>query len=258
MKIKLTVLLLMFCLYAKAQQRDTLQGHITVADANGAGIFIINKKTGTEVKSDAKGLFKILAKNGDRLAVYSNTTIAREFLISTESFKNPPYDLEVEPQSFEIEEVVVAEIISPEALGLPKNQKHYTPAERRVKTATDLNPKLIGGFGLIGAALSLDPLINAITGRTKMLKKELATERKIMGMENLNNIYTEEQIVSELAIPPHMVQAFLYYAVEDNALAEALKSKNDERAKLELYILADKYLALLKEPQVPPTQNTPK
>jgi len=240
-------------MHAVAQKRDTLQGRVTVEGINAHNIFVINKSTGAEAKSGTQGLFKIAAKNGDRLTVYSDKTVVKEFYISTESFKNPPYELAVVPQSYEIEEVVVSQIILPEALGLPKNQKRCTPAERRVKTATDLNMYILPPLGL---SFSLDPFVNAITGRTKMLKKVLVTERKVMGMENLNNIYTEEQIVSELAIPPHMVQAFLYYAVEDNALAEALKSKNDERAKLELYILADKYLALLKEPQAPATQNT--
>jgi hypothetical protein len=237
----------MFALHAAAQKRDTLQGRITVADARAPGIFVINKNTGTEVKTDSKGEFSIPAKNGDRLVVYSNITIVREFFISADSFKNMPYEMAVDPQGYEIEEVLIDESITPESLGLvAEGQKRYTVAERRLKTAGEFKPTFLFFLGG-GVSFPLDPIINAITGRTKMLKKELATERKQFGMEKINNIYTEEQITTELAIPAEKVQAFLFYAVEDEELLRAIKNKNDSRAKLELSVLATKYLALQQE-----------
>jgi len=247
MKTKLTALLmLLFCLHAAAQQRDTLQGRVTVADANAPGIFVINKNTGTEVKTNNKGLFKIPARNGDRLTVYSEKTVVREFYIDANAFKNPPYELAVDPQSYEIEEVVVTQGLSPAAFGLPENQKRYTVAERRLKTAGEFKPSLLFFLGG-GISFPLDPIINAITGRTKMLKKELATERRQMAMEGITDIYNEEQIVSVLGIPSDKVQAFLFYIVEDPVLMQVMKEKNNERIKLELYVLAQRYLTLQQE-----------
>jgi hypothetical protein len=250
MKTKLLAILLLFTLHMAGQERATLMGRVMVDDAHAPGVFVINKNTGTEVKTDNKGEFLLPARNGDRLVVYSNKTVVREFTISADSFKNMPYELAVEPQAYELEEVIITDQISAESLGLvPEGQKRYTVAERRLKTAGEFKPTFMFFLGG-GVAFPLDPIINAITGRTKMLKKELVTERKIMGMENINNIYTE-QITSLLGIPAEKIQAFLFYAVEDAELARAIKNKNDERAKLELSVLAGKYITLQQEEATP-------
>jgi len=245
--------LLVFCLYATAQQRDTLHGHISVADASAPGIFVINKNTGAEVKTDAKGLFKIAAKNGERLVVYSDKTVVREFLIGPGWFANSPYDIVVEPQGYEIEEVVVGEILAPEAFGLPKNQKRYTVAERRLKTATDFNLHIIPPLGV---SFSLDPFINAITGRTKMLKKEMAGERGGVVFKKISGVYTPDEL-TRLGIPPEKANGFLYFAAEDATLNNVL-SETDERIRLELAVIANKYLLLQQEPTAEikaPAQN---
>jgi hypothetical protein len=249
MKSSLLYIAFLLCTFGMAAQgRLTLQGKVTTAGALAPGVFVINKNTGTEVVTDAAGEFTLPARNGDRLVVYSNKTVVREFEVGSHSFENMPYEMAVDPNVTELQEVVIDQTLTPENLGLvPEGQRTYTPAQRRLKTATDLNPSIIGGFGLIGGALSLDPLINALTGRTKMLKTEMATERKAFNMELINNTYTAEQITATLGIPPEKVQGFLYYAIEDKVLVAAVHSKNDERLKLELSVLATQYTALQQE-----------
>ncbi|MES2484891.1 MAG: hypothetical protein V4581_02940 [Bacteroidota bacterium] len=242
MKTKCIAILLVFYLHAAAQQRDTLQGHIVVAGAGAPGVFVINKNTGTEVKTNNKGLFKIAAKNGDRLTVYSDKIVVREFYIDANAFKNPPYAMEVDPQGYEIEEVVVGEILAPEAFGLPKNQKRYTVAERRLKTATDFNLHIIPPLGV---SFSLDPFINAITGRTKMLKKEMAAERGGVVFKKISGVYTPDEL-ARLGIPPEKATGFLYFAAEDTTLNSIL-SESDERIRLELAVVVNKYLILQQE-----------
>lgn len=71
-------------------------------------------------------------------------------------------------------EVIEYKNINPVALGIvPANQKTYTPAERKLYTATG------GGnrYGL-STSVSLDGIINGISGRTKMLKKEVQVEKE--------------------------------------------------------------------------------
>jgi len=260
---RLLLILLIITTHVIAQKRDTLQGRVTVEGINAPNIFVINKSTGAEAKSGTQGLFKIAAKNGDRLTVYSDKTVVKEFYISTESFKNPPYELAVLPQSYEIEEVVVSQIISPEALGLPKKQLKRTVAERRVYTAAGDKPLWVYALGLLGGSMPVDPFINAITGRTKMLKKELEAERRQTDIAAIDGVFTAEEMLTMLHIPAEKVQAFLFYAVEDSAIREVIKEGNNERTRLELFILAQKYLTLqeqedaadLPPPSQPPTDE---
>jgi hypothetical protein len=235
------IIIFLFSLQGFAQ-RDTLIGRVKVSGSNAPDVFIINKNTGKEVKSGVAGLFEIPARNGDKLVVYSEHTIVREFFIGKESFAHMPYELEVDAKPYQLDEVVIDNKVNSKSLGLvPEGQKQYTVAERRLKTAGEFKPSLLFFLGG-GVAFPLDPIINAISGRTKMLKKELATERKEMGMESIGNVYTAEEMTTELGIPAEKVQAFIFFAVEDPELMRAIKNKNEARAKLELAVLAGRYL----------------
>ena len=249
--------MLLFCLPATAQQRDTLHGHISVAEASAPGIFVINKNTGAEVKTNNNGLFKIPARNGDRLVVYSDKTVVREFYIDANAFKNQPYALEVEPQGYEVEEVFVDHTLTAQSLGIvPKGQKQNTVAERRLYTAAGDRPLWVYALGLLAGSMPVDPFINAITGRTKMLKKEMAGERGGVVFKKISGVYTPDEL-TRLGIPPEKANGFLYFAAEDATLNNVL-SESDERIRLELAVIANKYLLLQQEPTAEikaPAQN---
>lgn len=238
--------ILLFCVPVFCQQRQPLQGKIVAGETAVQGVFVINKGTGIEAKTDNTGSFCIDARIGDRLAVYSPDISAREFAVNAQTFLEVPYIMEVTINGYELKEVVINDVTS-ESLGIvPKGQKQYTPAERRLKTASDWDPTI--GLGtMAGIGFSLDPIMNAISGRTKMLKKALATENKEFSIEKINGIYTREQIITELKIPAEYVDGFLYYAVEDAKCAAALKGKNNELAKLQMMVLAEKYNKLIAD-----------
>lgn len=244
---KLLYLLLFITLPVFAQERKPLQGRIMVGDAVVNDLFVINKKTGSEVKTKDRGDFTIDAKNGDVLVVYSNRTEVREFTVSELSFTDVPYIMSVNAKSYELNEVVINQTVTSESLGLiPKGQKRYTPAERRLKTASDFQPSLFLPPSP-GIGIPTDVIINAISGRTKMLKKALKTEGKVYAIEMINGLYTEQELRDELLIPAEYTQGFIFYAAEDATCAAALKSRNDDLAKLTIANLALKYRTILQE-----------
>jgi len=255
MKSKLLFFLLLVCDMAFAQQRKPLDGRVLAGDAYVVGVFVINKHTGIETKTDGNGNFTIPARPGDRITIYSPQIQVCDFVISEASFNEHPYKVAVEPKATELNEVVIVDM-NPEKMGLvPKGQKQYTVAERRLKTASEFKPNFM--FMLMGGiSMPLDPLINAISGRTKMLKKNLATEHKEFAIDKINGIYTEQQIISQLKIPAELVQGFVFYAVEDPDCAEALRLKNDALVKMRFMDLARTYLALQKEASPPVEQPT--
>ena len=124
---------------------------------------------------------------------------------------------------------------------MQKPAKVYTPAERKLKVATDLDGKI--GFG---GAMSLDPLLNAISGRTAMLKKELAVEKKEKLLQKIEYLFKEKFFLENLKIPKDYLRGFWYYAVEDPKLVSALNTKNKIMARFIFSDLATKYLEILK------------
>lgn len=220
-------------LAAQNDEQQLLKGRVQVDGVGLYGVFIINTTTGTETKTDRAGYFTIAAKPNDGLAVYNTKITTRKFVLKPESFENQPLIITVSNQAYELDEVVMDKDMSVDevSLGLvPADQKQYTVAERRVFTATS---------GI------LDPIINAISGRTKMLKKELATERKKVVLEDAQYLYSDEEVMEKLNIPKAYVEGFWYYAAEDPKFSNALKNNDDGLARILLYELAQKYMKFL-------------
>lgn len=215
-------------------QRKNLNGRVVTDGAGIGNIFIINKNTGAEKKSDALGNFSIEAKAGDVITAYSQKTEVRDFIISEKSFEENPYIISVNTQTYELDEVVVEKRVTSESLGLvPPGQKQYTPAERKLFTATS-------GFGI-------DILLNALSGRTQMLKRAVETEKKEMLLGMIGNICTEEELKTEYKIPEEYIRGFVYYAVEDKEFAAALKAGNDTMARFLMTGLATKYRKVIAD-----------
>lgn len=206
-----------------------------VTDGAGiGGIYIINKGTGAEKKSDALGNFVIEARAGDVITAYSSKTEVRDFVINEKSFEEDPYIISINTQTYELDEVVVEKRVTSESLGLvPPGQKRYTPAERKLFTATS-------GFGI-------DILLNALSGRTQMLKRALETEKKEMLLEMIGNVCTEEELRTEYKIPEEYTRGFVYYVVEDKEFVSALRSGNDTMARFLMTGLATKYRKIIAD-----------
>ena len=135
----------------------------------------------------------------------------------------------------QLKEVVVTENVSmtAQSLGIIMYKpKVYTPAERRLRTATT---------GV------LDPLINWISGRTKDLKGQLEVEKRERYIIRLESYFDDAFFMESLKIPEQYIGGFKYYVVEDEGLAQALTAKNKDRTRFLLGELAQDFLTYIEE-----------
>ena len=223
-----------------AQERRPLNGKV-VSDFDGLeGIYVINRTSKMETTTTRGGYFTINAAVNDTLIFSAIQFKALDVPLTPELVAKELLFVPLEPLARELSELIITDYsyINSVSLGLvPAGQTQYTPAERRLNTASNwrMNP------------LGLDPIINAFSGRTKMLMDAADVEKKYDLMEKIAYIYTEEDIVSKLKIPLDYVQGFIYYAVENKYFAKAIAEKNHEMARFMITGLAGKYLLLLKD-----------
>lgn len=118
--------------------------------------------------------------------------------------------------------------------------KKYTPAERRLHTAGRFSPWQILLIPVGG--MPLDPLINALSGRTAMLKKELEVERKEKALARLHTQLDSLYFTQQLHLPADRVKAFQYYAVDNAELRQLLIIENKEKLKFKLAQLLVEFL----------------
>ena len=91
-----------------------------------------------------------------------------------------------------------------------------------------------------------DKLLNAISGRTAMLKKEVAIEKKEGLLKKMEYLFDDNYYTERLKISVEDIKGFQYYCIEDAEFAVSLSSKNKTMSMFLITDLARKYLKILE------------
>lgn len=215
-----------------------VKGRVNAYVSNVEGVFVINLKSEHTVYTNEIGEFSIQASVGDTL-VFSGLQFKRkEVVLCDEDFQNNVLNVHLVTLVHELREVVIRNYnnINAASLGIiPFNQKKYTPAERKYATAASykMNPQ------------GLDPVLNLISGRTAMLKKEMEVEKKESYMLLLEEMFTPEHFINTLKLPLAYIKGFEYYAVENKSFTKILDQKNKTTIEFLLGELAEKYKGII-------------
>ena len=106
--------------------------------------------------------------------------------------------------TMDLDRMQIEPVVTASTLGLPNAYiKPPTQAERELYTAT-VNP-----------FMSFDPLINAITGRTKMLKERIARNKKYSRTLRVRAFYADSLYRRQLKIPEDNIADFMHYCEID-------------------------------------------
>lgn len=229
---KLLYFFFIFPLVIFSQNDTIIKGKVVSESSSLEGIHIFNSSQKIGEITDARGYFKIRVKVNDTLQFSAVHLKAVQYVIKQNDLKVELIFIPMKSLISELDEITLIQYksINAVALGIiPANQKTYTPAERKVRTATT---------GLI------DPLINWASGRTQMLKNQVGVERKEQLQAKTTDYFERKYFIEKLHIPEEYVDGFLFYIVENSSYVRAIKDKNITMATFVLSGLADQYLKL--------------
>ena len=230
---KWVVLLLFFgtfSLWSQDRNEKLLQGIIVADDALLLGIDVVNLGNEKVTVTNSKGEFSILAKADDILVFSSKSLEMRRVLIDEDDLNSGTITVNMYPKINELNEVIVKKN-SIEGVSIIPGQKQYTPAERKLHTATS---------GLLDAPISW------MSGRTAMLKKEVVVERKERLLDKIGILYEDKYYIETLKIPEIYIDDFQRYIIEDKEFTAALKVKNRTMMLFLISKLAVNYNAIPK------------
>jgi len=233
--------------WTQNQERIIISGKIVSNTNDLEGVYVVNAQTEVMTTTNAEGGFSILAKAGDTLVFSSIQFKEKRVLLLPENFSDLNFIVKLNLVMHQLQEVIIRRYdnINAVALGIiPAGQKTYTPAERKLRTATALDATASASL-MAGGSISADPLLNFLSGRTAMLKKEVAVEKKEFFMKLLENMFSLDHFVNRLKIPNEYVKGFEYYAVENDKFTTILNSKNKTSTEFLLGELAVKYKEIL-------------
>lgn len=238
MKINSTLLLVLFFLttvsFGQAISEKEIKGKISADTIAVEGIKIVNSSTGKVTVADKNGFFSQLAKEGDVFVFSAVNLVTLHRRISKEDLVKDILTIQMAPKSIVLKEVIVNENaqITAENLGIIRyGQKKYTPAERKLYTATS------GG--------GIDGLLNAISGRKAMLKKEITVENKEQSLSRLAPLFEDKYYTETLQIAADYIKDFQYYCVDDSSFTAALKSKNKTLIMFLIVGLSENYTKII-------------
>ncbi|MGS2761193.1 carboxypeptidase-like regulatory domain-containing protein [Sinomicrobium sp. M5D2P9] len=208
------LLLLPFSLYGvHAQSR--LKGKVESTFSDITGVHVINKTRESATITDAHGYFDIPAQEGDSILFSAVQYRKEEIIVTAEILATPSFVIHLTEQVTELDEVVLKNLTGNLAtdlrriktdsvtaihMGLPNATRRLpTQTERRLNEATTG-----GGF------IPLNPILNAISGRTRMLKDRLQKEKETAKVEKVRSSFDNDFFVS-LGIPEEKIYDFLYF-----------------------------------------------
>jgi hypothetical protein len=237
-KINNTLLLFLFFVttitFGQVTFEKEIQGKISADTIAVEGINIVNSSTQKATTTDKNGSFLLFVKEGDILIFSAVNLVTLHKRINKQDLMQDILKIQMTPKSIELKEVIVNENpqITAENLGIiPYGQKKYTPAERKLYTATS------GG--------GIDGLLNTISGRKAMLKKEILVEGKEQSLNRLVPIFDDKYYSETLKIPIDYIKGFQYYCVEDASFTAALKSKNKTLIMFLIVGLSENYTKII-------------
>lgn len=233
MKNNFTFILFLFFIFqitfGQVVVEKEIQGKITGDSVSVEAINVINTTTQKTTLTDKKGFFVVSAKEGDVLIFSAINLESLKIRLNNTDFNSDMLQLQMKPKSIELKEVLINEFpqITAENLRIiPYGQKKYTPAERKVYTAT---------------STSVDALLNFFSGRTKMLKKGIIVEKKAQLLTKLEVTFENKYYIQTLKIPEEYIRGFQYFCIEDDGFTGALQAKNKTLIMFLIIKLAENY-----------------
>ena len=232
----LQILLLLLSQFVVSQNDSILKGKIIIETNDNDGITIVNISNKTNTISGNGGYFKIKAKVNDTLLFSAIHLDVVKHIITEKDFGENLLFIKMTPKSNIIEQILITNnsVITAESLGLvPKGQKRYTVAERRILSSE------------VGK-ISVGALVNLITGYDKELKRNVIVEKKEVLQEKILNQFEKEYFIKTLNIPENYINGFLFYACEDKSLVELFKGRDKMMQMFKLSDLATEYLKTIE------------
>ncbi len=220
------ILLFVLCsttsIVAQTGLSKDLEGRVYSADGDVAATHVLNLTTQSATITDMNGFFTIAVRLNDTLEFSAVQFKKKIIIVSTSILESKLISIRLDDALNELDEVTVTPynlsgdiikdlqtltldpVVTASTLGLPNAYVRIpTQAERELQAAT-ANP-----------LMSFDPLINAITGRTKMLKERVARNKLYDRTERVRDFFPDSVYQQELRIPHEKIDDFLYFCEVD-------------------------------------------
>ncbi|RKR06957.1 carboxypeptidase-like protein [Maribacter vaceletii] len=206
-----------------------IEGKVVSKNEDVAAVHVQNISTQRATITDLNGYFTIKATVNDTLVISAVQFKRKEIVVSTDMLQSSLLQIPLEDSLTQLDEVVVMpynlsgdiskdlntlkteEVVTASTLELPNAYvKPISKAERELFEATT------------GGGIPLNPIINGISGRTKMLKNRIKRNEKYERTQRVRAFYADSLITSDLKIPEVKIADFMYFCEVDTTFSSVV------------------------------------
>ncbi|WP_418508428.1 hypothetical protein [Corallibacter sp.] len=239
---KISFIICLFSLQFFQAQTIELQGKVlTSLDAE--NIHVYNKTLKKYTITNKLGVFNITVKLNDTLVISSVQHELKSFSVDETMMLEKTLVIALEPLLNNLDEVVVGKVltgnmlldvgnvdgepVTSKSLGIPSYQgKPKTQSQRLLSEAADFNPKLGGSLGGLGVTVSIQPILNAISGRTKKLKNRVVLEEREITMYRIKSRLSKDLFATN-TLNENKIMEFFFFVSEEADFLSRTKGKTD-------------------------------
>lgn len=232
------ILLLFFVLLGTLNgfaQKKNILGKVVAKTRDLEGIYVKNTSLNTSALTEKGGYFSIEANPNDTLIFSAVHLIGREKVLSYADMNKSIVFVPMEYAENLLDEIIIDRRVTTESLGLGGARK-LTPAQRRLHRATTSS----------GGIIPVDAIINAISGRTKMLKKAVELDEEYLFVNQLLNKFPIEFYWDKLKIPEQYYMAFGYFLAQDPIIITSYQTVDITQLNLMYTEKATEFLEIVK------------
>ncbi|WP_308990582.1 hypothetical protein QLS71_003770 [Mariniflexile litorale] len=241
-KESLVVVFICFCQSILSQTVE-ISGKVD-SEIDSENIHVINKTGLVFTITNSKGEFKILVSLNDTLSFSSIQHQPKIVVVDKNMLLFKAMRITLDEQINELDEVLVGKVLTGNLLlditnvkgdapinfydvGIPGyTGKPATQSERRLSEASSFNPKAGGSLGGVGGSVSATAIINAISGRTKMLKNRVEIEMKEELMQSIKGRLAKDFFASN-PMEDDLKMDFFYFCADDENFIKYCKNETD-------------------------------
>ncbi|MFG6686360.1 hypothetical protein ACGK9U_07255 [Mariniflexile sp. HNIBRBA6329] len=224
-------------------------------------IHVINKTAQVFAVTNNKGEFKIPVSLNDTLTFSSIQHQPKTVVVDKNMILFKAIKITLDELINELDEVVVGKVLTGNLfsdinniegnapinfydVGIPGyTGKPATQSERRLSEAGEFKPKML--LGLLGGSVPLNPILNGISGRTKMLKNRVELEGKEELMQSIIGRLAKDFFASN-PMEEDLKMDFFYFCADDENFIKYCKNETDFKILIFLRHKYKQYMENLK------------
>tara|TARA_R110000751_G_scaffold91938_1_gene180133 strand:+ start:2669 stop:3442 length:774 start_codon:yes stop_codon:yes gene_type:complete len=232
-------------LHIQGQEAIQLTGKITNDSIDHEYLHVLNLTLQKGTITNEKGVFRIPVREQDTLYISAVQFKPKEVVITSEIIAKNFLELELETNVTELEDVNISDIDLSGRLGddmnIPKVEKPFNPADAGLPVytgpiITQEERKLYTATHSGGGIIPVNAVINAISGRTKMLKNQVRISNMEIRVQKARNLVSDSTYIYQLNIPAKYIDDFAHYIYQDNTENLQIASEENPLSLIELLI----------------------